>query len=340
MLTSPGWKVADTPDGSQSLRLQIALQQNDVAGFEQAVLDMSTPGHPNYGKHFESHDEMKQMLLPSDEAVNSVRDWLKKAGVSDIDVDSDWINIRTTVDVANSLLDTDFKWYTNEDDTRRLRTLQYSIPDDVAKHVYMVQPTTRFGQMKAEHGTHHSKPDGMDASPPVRADLGNCDKVITPECLKKLYNIGDYKASEKSGSKVGFSSYLGQSARYSDLELFEENIAKNAIGQNFTVVTYNGGVNDQTSSKDSSEANLDLQYILGVSSPVPISEYITGGLGPLVPDLDEPSQADNQNEPYLAFLQNILKLHKRDLPQVLSTSYGEDEQVSDRQARQSDDHHD
>ncbi len=27
------------------------------------------------------------------------------------------------------------------------------------------------------------------------------------------------------------------------------------------------------------EANLDLQYILGVSAPIPIIEYSTGGLG-------------------------------------------------------------
>ena len=326
-----GWKYADTPSGSQSIRLQIALQQQDVDGFEQAVMEMSTPGHPSYGKHFETHEEMKRMLLPTDDAVKSVRSWLESAGITDIEEDSDWINFRTTIDVANSLLDTEFKYYANEvKDIRRLRTLQYSIPESLAAHINMVQPTTRFGQIHPDHGTYYSQPIDVErfkAAALSSANLSSCNEVVTPQCIKSLYNIGDYQASAESGSKLGFTSYLEQSARYSDLELFQEDIAQYAKGQNFTVITYNGGVNDQTSPKDSGEANLDLQYILGVGAPLPITEFITGGRGPLVPDLDQPTQADNQNEPYLEFLKNVLKLPKKDLPQVISTSYGENEQV-------------
>lgn len=331
-----GWKYADTPSDSQSIRLQIALQQQDVDGFEQAVMEMSTPGHPSYGKHFETHEEMKRMLLPTANAVKSVRSWLESAGITDIEEDSDWINFRTTVDVANSLLDTEFKYYANEvKDIRRLRTLQYSIPESLAAHINMVQPTTRFGQIHPDHGTYYSQPIDVErfkAAALSSANLSSCNEVVTPQCIKSLYNIGDYQASAESGSKLGFTSYLEQSARYSDLELFQEDIAQYAKGQNFTVITYNGGVNDQTSPKDSGEANLDLQYILGVGAPLPVTEFITGGRGPLVPDLDQPTQADNQNEPYLEFLKNVLKLPKKDLPQVISTSYGENEQVSSQVA--------
>lgn len=327
-----GWKYAATPSGGRSIRLQIALQQQDAEGFEQAVMDMSTPGHPSYGNHFETHDEMKRMLLPSRAAVSSVRSWLESAGITDIEEDSDWINFRTTIDNANSLLETEFKYYVNEvKDIRRLRTLGYSIPESVAAHVNMIQPTTRFGQIHPDHATHHSQLiSSVDLAAPELspANLTNCNKVITPQCLKSLYKIGDYQADPDSGSKLGFSSYLEESARYSDLELFEKDIAQYAQGQNFTVVTYNGGVNDQISTKDSGEANLDLQYILGVGAPLPVTEFITGGRGPLVPDLDQPNPEDNQNEPYLEFLQNVLKMPKKDLPQVISTSYGEDEQAS------------
>lgn len=327
---SLGWKYAATPSGSQPIRLQIALQQQDAEGFEQAVVDMSTPGHPNYGKYFESHHEMKRMLLPNQAAVSSVREWLESAGITDIEEDSDWINFRTTVDAANSLLDTEFMYYVNEvKDVRRLRTLGYSIPESVAAHVNMIQPTTRFGQIHPNHGTYHTQPaPGENVAAPAQshANLTDCNKVVTPQCLKFLYNV-NYQADANSGSKLGFSSYLEQSARYSDLELFQDDLAPYAEGQNFTVITYNGGVNDQTSMKDAGEANLDLQYILAMGAPLPVTEFITGGLGPLVPDLDQPTQADNQNEPYLEFLQNVLKMPQKDLPQVISTSYGEDEQV-------------
>ncbi|KAL1963005.1 hypothetical protein VTN77DRAFT_8753 [Rasamsonia byssochlamydoides] len=335
--TPAGWRFSRPGRDNQPIRLQIALQQQDVDGFEQAVLDMSTPGHPNYGKHFQSHDEMKRTLLPSDDAVEAVISWLQSAGIADIEQDADWINFRTTVGVANKLLDTQFHWYVStEKHVRRLRTLEYSVPDELAQHIYMIQPTTRFGHIRPARKNSRVKDLSVDAHRAVTAasNSGICNFLITPTCLKKLYNVNNYTANAHSGSKIGFSSYLQEYARYADLASFEQTLAPWAQGQTFSVVEFNGGLNDQNSTADSSEANLDLQYIVGLSSPLPVTEFSTGGLGYLVPDINEPTQADNQNEPYLNFLQGVLKLDQKDLPQVISTSYGEDEQtIPERYAR-------
>ncbi|EAW13455.1 S53 family peptidase [Aspergillus clavatus NRRL 1] len=326
-----GWKYSHAPSDSDPIRLQIALQQQDVDGFEKALLEMSDPSHASYGKHFQSHEEMKRMLLPSQESVQSVRSWLESGGVTDIEEDADWINFRTTVGVANTLLDADFKWYVSDvRSLERLRTLSYSIPESLASHVHMIQPTTRFGQIKANRATLHSSSlyrDEKILSASLQAGNSTCDQVITPQCLKSLYNIGDYKADARSGSKVAFASFLEEYARYDDLAKFEEKLAPYAIGQNFSVIQYNGGLNDQNSTSDSGEANLDLQYMLGISAPLPITEFSTGGRGKLIPDLSSPDPNDNSNEPYLEFLQNVLKMPQHKLPQVISTSYGEDEQT-------------
>lgn len=75
------------------------------------------------------------------------------------------------------------------------------------------------------------------------------------------------------------------------------------------------------------EANLDVQYTLGLTAPaVKTNFYSTPNRGPLVPDLDQPSEDDNQNEPYLEFFTYLVGLPDEQLPQVLTTSYGEDEQ--------------
>lgn len=118
-------------------------------------MDMSTPSHPSYGQHFQSHDEMKRMLLPSQEAVSTVLAWLKAAGIDSIEEDADWIKVQTTVSVANELLDTKFKWYVSDETKQRrvLRTLEYSVPEDVAQHINLVQPTTRFGHIRVDHTT-------------------------------------------------------------------------------------------------------------------------------------------------------------------------------------------
>jgi tripeptidyl-peptidase-1 len=308
-----------------TLKLQIALQQYDTAGFEQHVLDISTPSHPQYGLHFDSHDEMKRMILPTQETVDSVISWLTAAGITDVEIDGDWATFKTTVGVANKILDTKFAWYISDEAKPRLalRTLEYTVPDEVAEHINLIQPTTRFAAIRANHATDHEIVGLQLAS--VANGTVNCDATITPQCLKTIYKI-DYKADANSGSKVAFASYLEEYARYSDLALFEQNILPEAVGQNFSVTLFNSGLNAQNSSDDSGEANLDLQYIVGTSSPLPVTEFSTGGRGPWVPDLDQPDLADSGNEPYLEFLQGVLKLSQAELPQVISTSYGENEQ--------------
>ena len=188
----------------------------------------------------------------------------------------------------------------------------------------MVQPTTRFAAIRANHQTG-GESESIDLSSAAINTTANCDQTITPQCLKKIYQI-DYTPDPKSGSKAAFASYLEQYARYSDLALFQQKISPEAIGQNFSVVQFNGGLNDQNSTADSGEANLDLQYMLSLAYPLPITEYSTGGRGPWVASLDQPTANSSANEPYLEFLQNVLKLPQNDLPQVISTSYGEDEQ--------------
>jgi len=320
-----GWKLQGPADDSQVLKLQIALKQGDVEAFEQAVLDMSTPSHPNYGQHFQEHDEMKRMLLPREESLSSVNAWLREAGVEQIEEDADWMTIKTTVGVANKMLETQFAWFVSDEAKPKkvLRTLEYSVPDEIAEHINLVQPTTRFSAVRANHETGSQIFEIPTVESAAAAD--NCDALITPACLKTFYGL-DYQADAKSGSKVAFVSYLEEYARYSDLALFEKAYLPETIGQNFTVIQYNGGLNDQNTTQDSGEANLDLQYILGTGHPLPITEFSVGGRGPLVPDLDQPDVNVNFDEPYLEFLQSVLKLPQHQLPQVISTSYGENEQ--------------
>jgi tripeptidyl-peptidase-1 len=54
--------------------------------------------------------------------------------------------------------------------------------------------------------------------------------------------------------------------------------------------------------------------------------FSTPGRGLLVTDLDQPTQASNQNEPYIDYLNYLLTVDQSKLPHTISTSYGEDEQ--------------
>ncbi|KAK4235446.1 peptidase S8/S53 domain-containing protein [Achaetomium macrosporum] len=331
-----GWELRRTASPNEAIFLRVALKQRPerVEALDQAVLDMSTPGHPNYGIHL-TRDELRSYTAPSDDAVLAVTEWLQQHGIQPR-VDHDWVSFTTTVRTANELLGTRFTWYQylQGNGGPALRALSYSVPDHVAAHIDLVQPTTRFGHLGAQKSSvfemYPLEMEG-DAAPDTKAKFvadplapAECERGITPDCLRKLYNI-HYKPAASDANKVAFASYLEEYARYDDMETFQQRYVPEAEGMNFTVELVNGGINDQKSDSDSSEANLDAQYLLAISHPIPLVEYSTGGRGPLVPTETQPSPPGS-NEPYLEFLLHMASLPDSALPQVLSTSYGEEEQ--------------
>jgi len=70
------------------------------------------------------------------------------------------------------------------------------------------------------------------------------------------------------------------------------------------------------------EGNLDVETMIGIAYPIPMIAYNTGGMPPFKPDALTTS---NSNEPYQDWL-NFMKT-QTDLPTVVSSSYGDDEQT-------------
>ncbi|SPQ27063.1 3b4ce87e-23c5-4d6f-9497-59dc2eff6b60 [Thermothielavioides terrestris] len=330
-----GWQRqrAASPDEPIFLRIALKQQPERALALDQAVLDMSTPGHPNYGMHM-TRDELRSYTAPSDTSVSVVTQWLREHAIQPW-VDHDWVSFTTTVRIANELLDTQFAWYRYLEGTGApvLRALAYSVPDRVAAHIDLVQPTTRFGHLGARRSTIFEtfplESGDDDAGPGTKNKFVEDDPscavgVVTLSCLRFLYNI-HYKPTASGANKVAFASFLEEYARYDDLATFEDVYMTGWQGLNFTVELVNGGDNDQHSIADSMEANLDAQYLLGISHPIPLVEYSVGGRGPLVPTANQPSPPGS-NEPYLEFLLYMASLNDSALPQTISTSYGEEEQ--------------
>ncbi|KAK3114889.1 Tripeptidyl-peptidase sed2, partial [Teratosphaeriaceae sp. CCFEE 6253] len=329
-----GWKQIGRPAASTHMHLRIAMAHPNEALFEQTLYEISDPTHARYGQHMK-RDELKDMLRPAAKATDAVLAWLSEAGLDEkhIKADGEWINIVTTLQRAESLLDTQFHIYHNAaSNMDKIRTLSYSIPDGLQQYIAMVQPTTRFGQMRpqgrrvfdvelmgsAKGGAGRIKAGGFNATA--------CNATITPACLRELYHIKGYHLNNESSGFAAFNNFLEEYPRYTDLKTFEAEYAPYANGESFTWTSIDGGLLTQNSTDDSGEANLDVQYLLATGYPVPVHAYSTAGRGPIVPDLDQPDPATAQNEPYLDFLTYILAQPDEELPHTLTTSYGEDEQ--------------
>lgn len=319
-----GWLRGSKPSPSTSMTFRLAMSQPNVAAFEQNVIDLSTPGHPRYGQHMEQ-EEVQRLLSPEAAISNQILAWLSLENVPpDITkVKGNWVTFRASVSQAERMLQTKFFHYHHHAaNITVIRTLGYSVPKEIYANVQLIQPTTRFGELSPLSALPIDQP--IIATP---EDLkAECGTVIRPDCLRDLYGVYNSTATPSPWNRLGISGFLDQYARHSDFNQFKEQFLPDEGGSSFTVVTINGGLNDEVSPGMTTEASLDIQYSVSMAHNTLATFYSTGGRAPLIPDADQPDAGNSGNEPFLEQLHYLIDLPGDQLPAVLSTSYGESEQ--------------
>ena len=196
------------------------MKHPNEALFEQTLYQISDPKHERYGKHMK-RDELKEMLRPSSEATDAVLEWLSGAGLDEkgVTADGEWINIVTTLEIAETLLVTVSTSTITLRPTRKrfvrcptaYRTLfmstssWFSLPhasvDSSAPFPRIIissRPSTNgglVGQMRPQGsrvfeteiiGKARGKLGGADAG---GFNATACNATITPTCLLELYNV-------------------------------------------------------------------------------------------------------------------------------------------------------
>jgi tripeptidyl-peptidase-1 len=325
-LAQRGWNVQRTPAVDEPITLQIGLTLQNEDALIARLKDVSDPKSKNYGQYLD-RDAANDLAKPALDASDKVVKWLKDSGVSAVTSDGFWVTFRTTVTKANELLAADFLEYHN-DGVSKIRTTQYSVPQEVSHHVDLIHPTTFFGKTQAFSPVHITIGD-TDSELERRQSPGalpldaSCKQNITPNCLKQLYNIGSYTPDVSSGSRLGFGSFLNESSNHADLKLYTDKFK--IPFQDVIKVNVNDAPDNQGPGASNGEANLDVQNMVGVAHPLPVTEFLTGGSPPFVPDLDLPEGEPNTNEPYVPYYQYLLSRVNTELPQAISNSYGEPE---------------
>ncbi|KAF9009885.1 family S53 protease [Cyathus striatus] len=299
-----GFVKANAAPADQVLTLRINLAQNDMAGLEKALFDVSTPGSALYGQHL-SKEEVDAFVAPSSETVSLVNEWLSSNGITATPISpaGDWLEFTVPVSKANAMLGADFNVFSHQPSGKQIvRTLAYSIPANLKDHVDLIHPTTAFDNLS-------SPPPFVTMPKPLvsRAVNASCNTLVTPGCLQQLYGIPAAKATQKS-STLGVSGFIEQFANSADLATFIKGFRPDLVGTTFSLQTLDGGSNPQQAREAGIEANLDTQYTVGVASGVPIS-FISVG-----------EQNKDGVDGFLDII-NFL-LGETNPPHVLSTSYG------------------
>lgn len=217
------------------LPMRIALSQRNLDRAEEFLMDVSHPDSPNFGKHW-SAKQVAETFGPSEEAVASVLEWLTESGVGGERVKQsqglNWIHADVTVAEAESLLKTKYYKYIHVVTGQpHIACEDYSIPEDIQKHVDFITPTVHFDAKvnnpkkrrsleardtststtghNVQPGTGHAIGSPGDKSLPkdggripfgtILNELKNCDTAIVPDCLRALYEFPpDFPANSKS----------------------------------------------------------------------------------------------------------------------------------------------
>ncbi|KAL7805630.1 peptidase S8/S53 domain-containing protein [Trichoderma gracile] len=334
-----GWKAAETPSPSSQIVLQVALTQQNIDQLEPRLAAVSTPDSSTYGKYLDI-DEINNIFGPSNASSSAVETWLQSHGVTSYTKQGSSIWFQTNISTANTMLSTNFHTYSDLTGAKKVRTLQYSIPESLIGHVDLISPTTYFGTTKAMRKLKSRGVGAATEALAARQEPSSCKgtlvfegetfNVFQPDCLRTEYSVDGYTPSVKSGSRIGFGSFLNESASFADQALFEKHF--NIPSQNFSVVLINGGTDlpQPPSDANDGEANLDAQTILTIAHPLPITEFITAGSPPYFPDPVEPAGTPNENEPYLQYYEFLLSKSNAEIPQVITNSYGDEEQTVPR----------
>ncbi|KAN0101851.1 putative Tripeptidyl-peptidase SED2 [Hyaloscypha variabilis] len=326
------WTETGRADSSHMLHLQIGLKQGNFKELERHLYEVSSPEHSRYGQHL-SPEEVNELVKPTDETLDLVHEWLSASGVSLFDYSpaKDWINIYIDVESAERLLDTKYSVYEHEDGTTLVRAPEWSLPLHLHDLVDTIQPTTTFMRTTAQNTgyTQFQRPLlPSEHKDPIDETLAKVCQFfpVTIECFRTLYGTIDYVPKVPGINKIGFNNFLNETPIRPDAHMFLEKYRPEAAEEaySFRSIEIAGGppasyVNltaDQLANSVGQEANLDTQTVLGMTYPAPVYSYSTGGFPPNSP---------HTNEPYLVYINYILG--QSDLPQVISNSYGDDEQT-------------
>lgn len=271
-------QMLSVPSEDTPIALEIGLRMQNIEKLEDMLRDVSEPKSANYGRYL-SMSEVHEVFRPSADSSTAVTAWLESNGITDIVDNGFYINFATTISKANSLLNSSFSYF-DVQGTKKLRTREYSISDDMARHIELVTPTTYFGTTKSHRPVKMPGPEAYGSRLLARQE-GNsterspCSRLLTPSCLKEMYGFGDYEVDPESSSRVAFASFLNQSAVPNDLDVFTETF--DLPKTSWESVIINDGDDHQDPRGNVGEANLDSQMLALSGQTLPMIHYVTGG---------------------------------------------------------------
>ncbi|KAI1432579.1 peptidase S8/S53 domain-containing protein [Xylaria sp. CBS 124048] len=282
------WTKLSAAKGSQPLELRIALKQANLHRAEEYMNDVSHPDSENFGK-FWTPEQVIDAFAPSAEALADTTKWLLQMGVTQDRIapsaGRNWLKVNSTVAEAEKLLKTTYNVYQNDEGTVLIACESYAVPSNVQSYIDFVSPTTQFdtrmpgtlGKKKvAKRDSLAPRIKGAKAGSKATG-LENCSSLITPACLRAMYDIPEVTEAVE-GNSFGIMEFAPQSYNQVDLNGFFSVYAQNVPNNTAPVFdAIDGGYHtNETGSGARGESNLDLCYAMALTHPQEVTLYQVG----------------------------------------------------------------
>ncbi|EJD45534.1 family S53 protease-like protein [Auricularia subglabra TFB-10046 SS5] len=303
-----GYTAVGKADPHTPLTLALVLTPRNEDGLIDQLYAVSDPSSADYGNHL-SLDQVADFMAPPPDALSAVTRWLSDNGATPAraSLAGDWLKFSMPAAQADTLFYANFTVFAHAaTNARVVRTLQYSLPPPLRPHIRLLFPGVSFGNPHAppRYSVVRPRERSADASP------ASCEDMVTPACVQALYGVPTAPATQPS-NVLAITGFNEQYASQADLTQFLTQYRPDIANATFTTVLVDGGQNPQDGDSAGTEANMDMQYAVGIATGVPVSFVSVG-----------PTNGDS----LFGFLDVVLYLLQLDNPpQVISTSYLFDE---------------
>ncbi|KAF7364420.1 Family S53 protease-like protein [Mycena sanguinolenta] len=215
-----GFVSVGAAPASEMITLRVALTSNNVAGLQDQLLSIATPGSSNY-RQWLSMDDVKTYAQPCADTVSAFNAFASANGLTPtvISPNGDWLSITLSVSQANTLFAAKFERFTHPSLNGSItRTLSVSLPSELVGHVDVIHPTTAFATRDVRLVPRMRRLAGRDG-PASSCNSSDPAGVITPTCLQELYGIPTTPATETSNALLA-TGYVDFWAQQADLSQF------------------------------------------------------------------------------------------------------------------------
>ncbi|KAF8158454.1 subtilisin-like protein [Crassisporium funariophilum] len=287
------WVNTHRLDANKVLPMRFGLAQQNMHKLEEMLLSVSHPSSPTYGQHF-TPSEIVETFAASKDTVLAVTGWLVDAGFTPdrlrVSGNKGWIHLNATTAEIENLLNTEYHVYTHTSGDQQYGCHNYSVPAHIQGHIDLIKPTVHFNHRPAPNALQRrfgglgqpsvgNGPKESSKAVTITPSLATCDKMITLDCLRALYNI-NYKPVATDKNSFGIVEFTPQAFLAGDLDLFFRNFSPSLVGVRPKSVLIDGAVVQTTeqSFNFNGESSLDLQYGMGLTNPQPVTLLQTGDL--------------------------------------------------------------